>query len=168
MADSTEREYLVVSAPKTSGDTFGTLARRVQTEQDLGRAFKFAVPDLKVGTLDSLMALSDELHKVDSFVEGVTRKVAQTRFDAWEEGDGSAAGAQYNLNVNGRTMDDFLTFFQWDDAKYPSTHSLKALVSLIHSQVGKLDEELKVRQPISVLALFRVWLRVFSSYRRGC
>lgn len=146
MSDSHEREYLVVSAPKSSSqDTFAQLQRKVQSEGDLAHAFKFAVPDLKVGTLDSLMALSDELNKADTYVEGVARKVAQARFDAWEEGDGSAAGAQYNLNVDGRTVDDFLTFFQWKDEKFPSTHSLKALVALISSQVTKLDEELKVK-----------------------
>jgi hypothetical protein len=36
---------------------------------------------MKVGTLDSLMALSDELQKVDSFVENVVKKCEKTLTD---------------------------------------------------------------------------------------
>jgi hypothetical protein len=36
---------------------------------------------MKVGTLDSLMALSDELQKVDTFVENVVKKCEKTLTD---------------------------------------------------------------------------------------
>jgi hypothetical protein len=38
--------------------------------------YKFHIPDLKPGTLDQLVGLSDDLGKLDNFVEQVTRKVA--------------------------------------------------------------------------------------------
>lgn len=38
--------------------------------------YKFHIPDLKVGTLDQLVGLSDDLGKLDTYVEQVTRKVA--------------------------------------------------------------------------------------------
>jgi hypothetical protein len=34
--------------------------------------------ELKVGTLDSLMSLSDDLQKIDIFVEGVVKKVTSS------------------------------------------------------------------------------------------
>jgi hypothetical protein len=40
-----------------------------------------------VGTLDSLMALSDDLSKVDSYVENVTRKIATQLFDLLDTKD---------------------------------------------------------------------------------
>ena len=37
---------------------------------------EFKLPELKVGTLDSLIQLSDELAKADTYGESVSRKVA--------------------------------------------------------------------------------------------
>lgn len=37
----------------------------------------FSLIIFQVGTLDQLVGLSDDLGKLDGFVEGVTRKVAQ-------------------------------------------------------------------------------------------
>ena len=37
---------------------------------NLSENFKFNIPDLKVGTLDALIGLSDDLGKIDSFAEG--------------------------------------------------------------------------------------------------
>ena len=47
--------------------------------------FKFHIPDLKVGTLDQLVGLSDDLGKLDSFVETITRKVAGYLGDVLED-----------------------------------------------------------------------------------
>lgn len=139
----TAEDFVLISTPKkTREDPFVTLKKKTD---EVSQAFLFAVPDLKVGTLDSLMSLSDELSKVSAYVESVTRKVAQQREEAWEEGDAGGAGGAATLTVSGRTMQNYLTMFKWDDAKYSTSHPLKALVALIHSQVGKLDEELKVK-----------------------
>jgi len=35
----------------------------------------FKIPALKVGTLDALMQLSDDLNRIDAFIEGVVRKI---------------------------------------------------------------------------------------------
>ena len=40
--------------------------------------FKFEVPSLMVGTLDSLMTLSDDLGKTDGIVESIVRKIEKT------------------------------------------------------------------------------------------
>ena len=40
--------------------------------------FKFEVPSLTVGTLDTLMTLSDDLVKTDSVVEQTVRKIERT------------------------------------------------------------------------------------------
>jgi len=94
-----------------------------------------------------LMSLSDELHKVDTMVENVVRKIAQQLFDLAEVPTG-AKGAKgdikpESLTVNNNTMENYLTFFRWEKAKYPQTQPLKALTDMILVQVVKLDEELK-------------------------
>jgi len=136
--------YWLISAPKTVEDTFNTLNRRTADEHDFSINYKFQVPDLKnFGSLDSLMALSDDLHKIDVTVENVTRKIANQLFDVL---DPSQNANQYeSLTVANNNIDAYLTFFKWDEARYPTTQSLRALTDLIISQVAKLDEELKAK-----------------------
>lgn len=47
---------------------------------------KFPVPDFTVGTLDSLLSLSDELKKIDGYAESVVKRVAQSLTEATDEG----------------------------------------------------------------------------------
>ena len=86
--------------------------------------WKFHIPDLKVGTLDQLVGLSDDLGKVDSYVEQVTRKCANYLGDVLED---QRERLVENLVANGQDLATYLTRFQWDMAKYPIRQSLKNL-----------------------------------------
>jgi V-type H+-transporting ATPase subunit C len=100
--------------------------------------FKLEVPSLMVGTLDSLMNLSDELGKTDSLVESVVRKV--------EKSSAELAGKKFSaseLTVGGVPSSRYIQQFAWDYAKYPNRRPLKELVGLISSGVAAIDEELK-------------------------
>jgi len=137
------KNFWLISAPKTREDTFNTLNKKTADEHDFSVNYKFQVPDLKVGTLDSLMALSDELNKIDMIVENSTRKIANQYFDIL---DPNQSTSKYeSLTVANNNVDTYLTFFKWDEAKYPTSQPLKALTELIQGQVGKLDDELKVK-----------------------
>lgn len=71
-------EYWLISAPgeKTCQQTWETVNNLTSKQNSLSVNYKFHIPDLKVGTLDQLVGLSDDLGKLDAFVETVTRKVA--------------------------------------------------------------------------------------------
>ncbi|XP_025602632.2 V-type proton ATPase subunit C isoform X2 [Athalia rosae] len=71
-------EYWLISAPgdKTCQQTWEAMNNLTSKQNSLSSNFKFHIPDLKVGTLDQLVGLSDDLGKLDTFVEQVTRKVA--------------------------------------------------------------------------------------------
>ncbi|KAK0088848.1 hypothetical protein PV325_010445 [Microctonus aethiopoides] len=71
-------EYWLISAPgdKTCQQTWETMNNLTSKQNSLSSNYKFHIPDLKVGTLDQLVGLSDDLGKLDAFVEQVTRKVA--------------------------------------------------------------------------------------------
>ncbi|XP_043277646.1 V-type proton ATPase subunit C isoform X2 [Venturia canescens] len=71
-------EYWLISAPgdKTCQQTWDTMNNLTSKQNSLSANYKFHIPDLKVGTLDQLVGLSDDLGKLDAFVEQVTRKVA--------------------------------------------------------------------------------------------
>jgi V-type H+-transporting ATPase subunit C len=132
--------YWLISAPKTPQDTFQTVNRKTAKEHNYATNFKFEVPDLKVGTLDSLMMLSDDLAKIDTFVENTTKKIVRQLTDIDKKPEKGES-----LTVNGTAIDAYLTHFNWDEAKYPMRSPLKELTDKIHQQVAKLDDELKVK-----------------------
>ncbi|XP_037925241.1 V-type proton ATPase subunit C isoform X2 [Hermetia illucens] len=71
-------EYWLISAPgdKTCQQTFDTMNNLTSKQNSVCVNYKFPIPDLKVGTLDQLVGLSDDLGKLDAYVEQTARKVA--------------------------------------------------------------------------------------------
>merc|ERR1712241_932625 len=136
-------EYWMISAPgnKTCQQTWDKLNQATMRQQ-LSRNWKFHIPDLKVGTLDQLVGLSDDLGKVDSYVEQVTRKLANYLGDVLED---QRERLLENLVANGMDLASYLTRFQWDMAKYPIRQSLKNLSDNIAKQVGQIEADLKVK-----------------------
>ncbi|GJQ86754.1 putative subunit of the peripheral V1 complex of vacuolar ATPase [Trypoxylus dichotomus] len=104
--------------------------------------YKFHIPDLKVGTLDQLVGLSDDLGKLDGFVEQVTRKVAGYLGEVLED---QRDKLQENLMANNSDLPSYITRFQWDIAKYPIKQSLRNIADIISKQVGQIDADLKTK-----------------------
>lgn len=98
--------------------------------------FKFEVPSLTVGTLDTLMNLSDELGKTDSLVEGIVRKIEKTSAELTER-------RSVELTVGGVPPQRYIQQFAWDSAKYPNRRPLKELTALIAGGAVAVEEELK-------------------------
>ena len=63
-------EFWLISAPRDK-ENLQALERMntVTSKSNLSYNTKFTIPDFKVGTLDSLVGLSDELAKLDIFAE---------------------------------------------------------------------------------------------------
>ncbi|XP_060756289.1 V-type proton ATPase subunit C 1-A [Neoarius graeffei] len=137
-------EFWLISAPgeKTCQQTWDKLMVATTRTNNLSTNNKFNIPDLKVGTLDVLVGLSDELAKLDSFVESVVKKVAQYMADVLED---SRDKVQENLLANGVDLITYITRFQWDMAKYPIKQSLKNISEIISKQITQIDNDLKAR-----------------------
>uniref|UniRef100_A0A8C9XMI9 V-type proton ATPase subunit C n=1 Tax=Sander lucioperca TaxID=283035 RepID=A0A8C9XMI9_SANLU len=137
-------EFWLISAPgeKTCQQTWDIMMAATTRTNNLSTNHKFNIPDLKVGTLDVLVGLSDELAKLDSFVESVVKKVAQYMADVLED---SRDKVQENLLANGVDLVTYITRFQWDMAKYPIKQSLKNIAEIISKQVTQIDNDLKTR-----------------------
>uniref|UniRef100_A0A0B6ZVG3 V-type proton ATPase subunit C n=1 Tax=Arion vulgaris TaxID=1028688 RepID=A0A0B6ZVG3_9EUPU len=140
-------EYWLISAPgeKTPQQTFDKLSQAAKSGNDkLAETYKFSIPDLKVGTLDILVALSDDLGKIDAYTESVVRKASSTLEDVLEL---SAKGnLTENLRVSGDTPPQiYLQKFSWDLAKYPVKQPLRAIADVISKDVSHIEEELKTR-----------------------
>jgi len=105
-------------------------------ESPYAEMFKFEVPSLMVGTLDSLMTLSDQLVKTDAIVESIVRKVEKTGLEL-----SGKKGSDFT--VGGVPAPRYIQQFAWDYAKYPNRRPLKELVALISGGVAAIEEELK-------------------------
>ncbi|XP_050993367.1 V-type proton ATPase subunit C 1-B [Labeo rohita] len=136
-------EFWLISAPgeKTCQQTWDKM-NMATSQTNMSTNHKFNIPELKVGTLDVLVGLSDELAKLDSFVESVVRKVAQYMADVLED---SRDKVQENLLANGVDLVTYITRFQWDMAKYPIKQSLKNISEIMSKQVSQIDNDLKAR-----------------------
>lgn len=137
--------YWVVSLPVQQSSSATSLWSRLQ--ESISRhsfdtpLYRFNIPNLRVGTLDSLLALSDDLVKSNSFIEGVCSKTRR-QIEELERFSGVLSSS---LTVDGVPVDSYLTRFAWDEAKYPTMSPLKEIVDGIHSQVAKIEDDLKVR-----------------------
>lgn len=136
---SNSDDFWLISVPgdKTPQESWEKLYKSVQS---ITTPCKFNIPNLKVGTLDQLFGLSDEMNKLDSFVEMVTRKVAQYLSEVLEHEKDKLAE---NLMVNNVDCFTYVTKFDWDYAKYPIKQPLKSISETISKQVSLIDNDLK-------------------------
>ncbi|MGH0120672.1 UNVERIFIED_CONTAM: hypothetical protein FKN15_035058 [Acipenser sinensis] len=136
-------EFWLISAPgDKSNQQQWERMNTVTTKANLSSNFKFTIPDLKVGTLDALVSLSDELGKLDTFAESVLKKIAHSMSDMMEDSEDKV---QENLLANGVDLVTYLTRFQWDMAKYPIQQSLHTLSEVMSKQISQIDTDLKAR-----------------------
>ncbi|XP_065367836.1 V-type proton ATPase subunit C isoform X1 [Calliphora vicina] len=137
-------EYWLISAPgdKTCQQTFDAMNNLTNRQNNLCNNYKFHIPDLKVGTLDQLVGLSDDLGKLDTYVEQITRKVAAYLGEVLED---QRDKLHENLLANNTDLSVYITHFQWDMAKYPIKQSLRNIADIISKQIGQIDADLKTK-----------------------
>lgn len=135
--------YWLLSLP--APDTPDATAARLHAAlvaPGLAAVHRFALPDgLRVGTLDGLLSLADDLARVNATVEGTVNKVRRALYDLSAAGGGEGVAA----TVDGAPPRVFVERFRWDAAKYPPRAPLADTVAAIADRVAKLDDELKVR-----------------------
>ncbi|OVA09650.1 ATPase [Macleaya cordata] len=139
---ATTTRYWVVSLPvqSSASSLWSRLQESISKQSFDTPLYRFNVPDLRVGTLDSLLSLSDDLTKSNNFVEGVSHKIRRQI----EELERVSGVESTGLTVDGVPVDSYLTRFAWDEAKYPTMSPLREIVDGIHVQVAKIEDDLKV------------------------
>lgn len=136
--------FWLVSLPEQNGsiDETWRIVQKVTGHGDFSQNFRFELPmSLRVGGLDKLMELSDDLARIDVHVEGVVNKIRRQAGELTDE----------PLNVNSRPVTSFLTSFQWDEGKYPLRKTLKEIVTDLTNSVSLIDEDLKVRLTLAII-----------------
>lgn len=136
-------EFWLISAPGDK-ENLQALERMntVTSKSNLSYNTKFTIPDFKVGTLDSLVGLSDELGKVDIFAESLIKRMAQSVVEVMEDAKGKV---QENLLANGADLMSFVTHFEWDMAKYPAKQPLVSIADTLAKQLAQIETDLKSR-----------------------
>ena len=125
-------EYWFICAPESKA-TSGPHSLQEST-RDTAVCSKLKLPDFKVGTLDSLMGLMDELTKLDTSTEGILKKVAQQLSENLKhESEGNVTE---NYLAARMPLDEYLNKFQWDAAKFPIRQPLPNIAEMIGKQVG--------------------------------
>ncbi|XP_059641032.1 V-type proton ATPase subunit C-like isoform X1 [Cornus florida] len=137
--------YWVVSLPVQNSHSDSLLWSRLQESISKHSfdtpLYRFNIPNLRVGTLDSLLSLSDDIQKSNSFIEAVSHKIRR-QIEELERVSGVLSSS---LTVDGVPVDSYLTRFVWDEAKYPTMSQLREIVDSIHVQVARIEDDLKVR-----------------------
>jgi len=117
----------IVAVPNETGGQLGRLKRCLE---DVGvRMFQLHLPmNLKVGTLDELMLISDELTKLDAEAEAVARKMQRK----YREISGPDAQP---LGVGGISPRKYWETFQWNVAAYPYNRKLPQIAKIIQNHI---------------------------------
>ena len=133
--------YWLVSLPLLQSRrdrTWEALQEKTSYGQQLSSNSKLEVPELRVGTLDTLMALSDDLVKVNTAVEAIVSKIRRTIHDI------AGPSAIHSLKVENLPVESYLTRFKWDEPKFPVRRPLKETVEKIGEVMSHIEDELKV------------------------
>lgn len=80
-----------------------------------GAASQLLLPQFKIGTLESLVELSEELHKTDGQLDGAIAKVSEIINSLHE---GSTAQQAFSKKINDRSPADYVKDFRWNTNKY--------------------------------------------------
>ncbi|XP_051249467.1 V-type proton ATPase subunit C 1-B [Dicentrarchus labrax] len=154
----------LISVPldKTSLTSVEKLKRTI-AKTNQASCCKFSIPDLKVGILDSLLSVSDDLSKLDTLTESVIKKTHQCMREVMEQStdkvmENALANGDHGRNqkavlsslkayLKSLRVDlmSYVTKFQWDKAKYPTALPLSSLVDILNKDVSQMETELKSR-----------------------
>jgi V-type H+-transporting ATPase subunit C len=94
---------------------------------------------LKVGTLDTLLGLSDDLAKLDQIVEAVQRKITRQLLEL--VGDQK----KLELRADDKPVDNYPRTFQWKPDRYPDSYTIPQLVDQIKKEVARTEDQMKTR-----------------------
>ncbi|KAF9905914.1 Vacuolar ATP synthase subunit C [Linnemannia zychae] len=137
-------EYWFVSVPGEGNRTvtFQNFKAKIASSQnDLAEVAPLPIPEFKIGTLDTLVLLSEDLAKQDTAFESSANKLVDIIRSLL--GPEAATKLTGSLSVNEKTIDNFLKTFQWNTMKYRTDKSLVELAELLNNEVASIDTLMK-------------------------
>ncbi|KAA6377409.1 MAG: V-type H+-transporting ATPase subunit C [Streblomastix strix] len=129
--------YFIVSLP---GDPQpeDTLAKLKLKLKDIEPAIELRIPQLKVGTLDNLLAVADTTEKSDLFIQQVCYRIEKQIYEFQKD-------EQIPI-VDGKKPQDTILQFEWDSSKFnPKNMTLPAIADSITQEASRIDNQMKER-----------------------
>lgn len=137
--------------------------------KNLAEAHKFRVPTLKIGTIDSLITLSDEFTKLDGMLGTLAKKIKRVFDDTYKQEPGKMSSDMIHLlkqigdenyhieddsssvshqlmigeHDNAKTPREYIENFQWNKHMYNELESIEKFKEKIVSEFSTTDEELR-------------------------
>ena len=133
------RRLWVVSAPNNNGlSSSANLHHYLQESLHLASVHKLTLPQLRVGTLDSLISVSDTLSRDEPQLESVVDRILRQ----YRELSNQKTGIPFVEQV---TPLEYVVDFEWDEAKFGIGEDLGGVRESIMNAVHGLEEDLKIR-----------------------
>ncbi|KAF8773857.1 V-type proton ATPase subunit C 1-B like protein [Argiope bruennichi] len=126
--------------PYPKSEAFNKLKEKTEAKR-LSLNYKLHIPELKIGTLDELMYLIEELKILDNFTEDIIHKFVEFVHQVL----GGSENLHEFFEVNGMNVPTYITRFTWNPAKYGPKKPLSVLHDLLRVEMRKLGENLKSR-----------------------
>lgn len=130
----------IVSAPNEGTQTaFDRLKISLEKRQSLCSVYKLELPKgLRVGTLDSLIAVADSAARDDRTVESTTDRVLRQYREL-------VNNSTKTPQVDNEDVESYLQYFEWDDAKFSPELGLSDIRQAIVDQVARIEDDMKVQ-----------------------
>ncbi|KAI9258026.1 CRE-VHA-11 protein [Phascolomyces articulosus] len=135
-------KYTLVSVPAL-GQSQNTLLNIKSKLASYAETHPFNIPEFKIGTLDALVLLSDELTKYDTAFEQAVNKIADVLSNL-VRGQPDALVQDFLL-VNDKTVDQYINTFQWNSMKYRTDKSLQETTAMLTQEVTSMDNLIKTK-----------------------
>jgi len=141
--------FWIVSVPRVQIE-LGKMQGRCRGLTHYNNLVVMEIPkNLRTGTMDDLYSLSDDLIKIDSFVEAAAKKISRQLKDLVEDNKDKKHGGSNEkvaLTVGNASLETYMRHFEWNTAKYKTTVSLREIAEAISHDLTQLDEELRTQQ----------------------
>ncbi|KAI9304532.1 hypothetical protein BJ944DRAFT_202551 [Cunninghamella echinulata] len=134
-------KYSFVSVPAL-GNKQNTLLNIKAKLGEYAETNAFPIPEFKIGTLDALVLLSDDLNKYDVVFEQSVNKIADIVRNFSSDSQGNL---EQLLVVNEKSIDQYVRTFQWNTMKYRTDKSLQDTTTTLSQEVNAIDNIMKTK-----------------------
>ncbi|KAG9288502.1 hypothetical protein G9A89_015708 [Geosiphon pyriformis] len=135
--------FISVPAENKKSVVFQNLKTKLSgPTNDYAEVFQFIIPELKIGTLDGLVTISDELVKYDQAFEATNLKILDILRNLL---NADKDQIRAHLVVNEKSIDQYLKTFQWNTQKYRGDKSLQEIVQALNQEVSSIDALMKAK-----------------------
>jgi len=146
MSEKLDTEYWFVSVPESARNN-NQVAYKISKYASCDQFF---LPELRIGTLDTLVSINDQLAKDDSYVSGVNLKIIKQWYDLYLEdiqGEKRDVTLDDFLLVGKANVDAWIRKFKWDTGRWDyEKDSLKKITESINKNMKEIEEQLRLMQ----------------------